>query len=295
MTNQSPLLLGPFSVKPLEEAGFKCPKLNFALRNPVTIAEYAQRVVQEGPKNSLDRVLRSQINVLKNATNMAQGKLNEIEIIYQTPEEALRAAIEQIPYGKYALFFIDNYEELGIESIHDALSNRPKPIIFTGQEEAGLLQNWLCGPQERENDIIMIGTQHQCNGIETELVVHIYVANCPSCGTSNADPVIISRAKAMLILSTYQRQNCTVLECGWNRNDAEVGRWTTPSPSDEECEEDDQPLIEDNVLFVISQSPLWIRLLLLCKKRWKLLLAVLLTLVIGTSILIGFTYNIGIH
>ena len=295
MTNQCPLLLGPFSVKPLEEAGFKCPKLNFALRNPVTIAEYAQRVVQEGPKNSLDRVLRSQINVLKNATNMAQGKLNEIEIIYQTPEEALRAAIKQIPYGKYALFFIDNYEELGTESILDAFSDRPTPVIFTGQEQAGHFQNWLCQPEKRKNDIIMIGTQHQSNGIETELVVHIYVANCPSCSTSNADPVIISRAKAMLILSTYQRQHCTVLDCGLNRNDDEVGRWTTPNPSDEECEEDDQPLIEDNALFVISQSPFWIQVLFLCKKRWKLKLAVLLTLVIGASILIGFTYNKGIQ
>ena len=269
-------------MKPLEEAGFLCPKLNFALRNPVTIAEYAQRVVQEGHKHSLDRVLRSQINILKNATNMAQGQLNEMEIIHQTPKEALRAAIENIPHGKYALFFIDNYEELGTESILDTFSDRPTPVIFIGQEQAGHFQNWLCEPEKRKNDIIMIGAHHQSNGIETELVVHIYVANCPSCGTSNADPVIISRAKAMLILSTYRRQNCTILECGWNQNDVEV-RWTTPENSDVECEEDNRPLIEDNE----SQSSFWFTLLLLFKKRWKLLLPVLLTLVIGTSTLIG--------
>ena len=260
-------------MKPLEEAGFTCPKLNFALRNPVMIAEYAQRVVQEGHKHSLDRVLRSDINTLKNATNMAQGQLYEIEIIHHTPEEALRAAIEKIPHGKYALFFIDNYEELGTESILDAFSDRPTPVIFTGQEQAGHFQNWLCQPEKRKNDIIMIGTQHQSNGIETELVVHIYVANCPSCGTSNADPVIISRAKAMLILSTYQRQNCTILQCGWNQNELEVD-WTTPDNSDED-EDDNRPLIEDNE----SQS--------LCKKIWKILLPVLLILVIGTGILIG--------
>ena len=250
------------------------------MRNPVKIAEYTQRVVQDGPKNSLDRVLRSQISILKNATNMAEGQLNEIGIIYQTPEEALRAATEKIPHGKYALFFID--KELGIESILETLSHRPKPMIFRGQGEADQLQDWLCEPKKRKNDIFMIGTQHQCNGIETELVVHIYVANCPSCGTSNADPVIISRAKAMLILCTYQRQNCTVLECGWNKNDVEV-RWTTPSVSMEESEGDNQPLIEDNEI----QSPFWFKILLLCKKRWKVLLPVLLTLVIGTSILIG--------
>ena len=277
-------------MKPLEDAGFLCPKLNFPLRNPVKIAEYAQRVVQEGHKHSLDRVLRSQINILKNATNMAQGQLNEIEIIHQTPQEALRAAIEKIPHGKYALFFIDNYEELGTESILDTFSDRPTPIIFIGQEQAGHFQNWLCEPEKRKNDILMIGTQHQSNGIETELVIHIYVANCPSCGTSNADPVIISRAKAMLILSTYQRKYCS---CGWNQNELEV-RWTTPDNSDEECEEDNHPLIEDNALFV-SQSPFWNRLLLLCKKRWKLLMFVLLALIIGASVLIGYLYNKGIH
>ena len=44
---------------------------------------------------------------------------------------------------------------------------------------------------------------------------------------------------------------------------------------------DVEPLIEDN------ESHFWFRLLSLCKKRWKLLLPILLTLVIGTSILIG--------
>ena len=223
---------------------------------------------------------------------MAQGQLNEIEIIHHTPEEALRAAIEKIPYGKYALFFIDNYKKIGTESILDAFSDRPTPVIFTGQEQAGHFQNWLCEPEKRKNDVIMIGAQHQSNGIETELVVHIYVADCSSCGTSNADPVIISRAKAMLILATYQRQNCTVLECGLNRNDDEVGRWTTPSPSDDEYEEDDEPLIEDNSLFALSQSPFWIRLLLLCKKRWKLLLSVLLTLLIKVCVLIPCTLKV---
>ena len=121
------------------------------MRNPVKIAEYTQRVVQDGPKNSLDRVLRSQINILKNATNMAQGQINEIEIIHQTPQEALRAAIEKIPYGKYALFFIDNYIELGTESILDALSDRPTPIIFTGQDGEFVKKNNVKRQQEYAN------------------------------------------------------------------------------------------------------------------------------------------------
>ena len=60
--------------------------------------------------------------------------------------------------------------------------------------------------------MFIIGTQHQCNGIETELVANMYPADCPWCGISNADPVIISRAKGMLIMGTYQRLDCN---CGW--------------------------------------------------------------------------------
>ena len=44
------------------------------------------------------------------------------------------------------------------------------------------------------------------------MVVHIFPANCPLCGISSADPVIISRAKAMLIMATYQRVKCI---CGY--------------------------------------------------------------------------------
>ena len=52
---------------------------------------------------------------------------------------------------------------------------------------------------------------------------------------------------------------------------------------DDVFEEENQPLIENNE----SPGHFWSIPLLLCKKKWKLLLLVLLTLVIGTSILIG--------
>ena len=62
------------------------------------------------------------------------------------------------------------------------------PIIFTGDEETSALKKWLCEPKNRECDMCIVGSQHQCNGIETELVVHVYPANCPFCNISNADP-----------------------------------------------------------------------------------------------------------
>ena len=52
---------------------------------------------------------------------------------------------------------------------------------------------------------------------------------------------------------------------------------------DDVFEEENQPLIENNE----SPSHFCLRLLLLCKKKWKVLLLVFLILVVGTSILIG--------
>ena len=88
----------------------------------------------------------------------------------------------------------------------------------------------------------IIGTQHQCNGIETDLVVHIYPEDCPWCEISNADPVIISRAMAMLIISTYQRVQCG---CGWKALKEEAdGGWRTPeNQSDDEDNPDTDSLL----------------------------------------------------
>ena len=227
-------------MKPLEEAGFVCPRLNFALRNPVKIADYAQKVVQDGGKNFLDAVLRSPIEISKEATNMPEGQLVDTKMVHATSLDALQASAEKIPLGKYALFFIDKtISQYEIENIIKEICNRPLPMIFTGKEGTTTLKDWLCEPQRRKNDMCIIGTQHQCNGIETDVVVHIHVANCPMCGISNADPVIISRAKAMLIISTYKRPNCI---CGWNSNlslrkqseHESADGWITPYNSDDE-------------------------------------------------------------
>ena len=194
------------------------------------IAEHAQNVIQEGAKNLLVGGLRKKIS-LDSPINIVDGQLVQIEKIHNSYQEALSSAMLKIPYGKLGLFFVDNREirsgsETIIETIKSTFSERGDAHIFTGSESTPLLKDWLWDPKKRLNDMVIIGPQHQCNGIETEIVVHIYPADCPWCGISNADPVIISRATAMLILATYQRFQCC---CGWEQNKAEstVG-WLTP-------------------------------------------------------------------
>ena len=151
-------------------------------------------------------------------TNMADGQLVKINVQHEFPQEALLESIKQIPHGKHALFFLDNenMSKNNSESVLEAFSTRPMPIIPKESGEMGKFQIWLCEPEKRDRDVCIVGTQHGCNGIETDVVVHVHVADCPLCGISNTDPVILSRAKAMLIISTYKRLECP---CGWKKHD----------------------------------------------------------------------------
>ena len=220
--------LGPFSVKPLEKAGFVCPQLKYALRNPLSIAKQAQKIVQEGSINFIDGVLRTPIDTSAEL-NLIEGQLIKIDSVHSSWQEALFVTCQEIPHGKYGLFFIDQTKifEDHVTRIEDVFSTRPVPCTFTGNEDTNQLKNWLLHPKKRENDFCIFGVQHQSNGIETEIVVHIYQADCPMCGISNADPVIVSRATAMVITATYQRLYCP--NCKWNF-DIDDG-WMTPGGS----------------------------------------------------------------
>ena len=223
---------------PLQEAGFLCPKLRLPLRNPLKIAEFAHEVIQDGAKNLLDYgVLRSPIEI--SDLNIVNGQLTDIRKSNLSFEEAFKASIDEIPHGRYALIFVDDREmnENVTEAIKEIHHSRKMPHVLSGNEITSNVKKWLCEPQSRENDMCIIGTDHQCNGIETEIVVHIYPKDCPWCGISNADPVIISRAKALLIVSTYQRLQCS---CGWTLCEENLDGWITP----DNCSNAEELIIE---------------------------------------------------
>ena len=213
------MISGPFSTKSLEEAGFICPKMKFPLRNPVRIAEHAHFVTKDGAKNLLDGVLRSPIEIpgSGSASNVVDGQLIQIEEEFKSCLDALCAVITKLPSQKSACFFIDDREmsEDPFETIDEAFSKRPVPTIFTGSEKTFHLKNWLCQPKRRVADMCIIGKNHQCNGIETEIVVHVYPSDCPCCSISHADPVIISRATAMLVSGISYYLSVLVLHDNW--------------------------------------------------------------------------------
>ena len=138
-------------------------------------------------------------------------------------------------------------------SIYDIIQEtflfRENPQILGGNEDNYILKKWLCDQQSRRSDICIVGTDHYFNGVDVNVVVHVLPADCPLCGLSNTNPVIITRAKAVLILAKYQRLDCT---CGWKHQItlSDAG-WSTPkNQSDDERDES----LKDSVGESISSS-----------------------------------------
>ena len=102
------LVSGPFTTEPLKKLGFECPKLNFALRNPLKIAKYAQEVVQDRDKSVLKSALKSPIDICISTINIPAGQLIQIDRSKHSFHQALTAALEKLPDRTFALIFIDD-------------------------------------------------------------------------------------------------------------------------------------------------------------------------------------------
>ena len=92
----------------MKEAGFECPRLSFALRNPLQIAKYGQEVVHDRNKSFLNSGLKSPIDVCRSTINIPDGQLLRIDKINRPCHYALTAALEKLPDQTFALIFIDD-------------------------------------------------------------------------------------------------------------------------------------------------------------------------------------------
>jgi hypothetical protein len=205
-------ILGRFSVKALEKSGFICPNLTFPLRNPLSIAKNAHKVSMDGAKNLQDGILQNDIDISTD-TNIVEGKLIILETIFSSCLEALDATLKEIPAMKSTMLFVENGFRAVITETFVSHS-RPIPIILTETEwDNETAQKWLCKPKSRTNDLcFIIRANHNCNGIETDIVSYVLPGPCPNCEFSSEDPIIASRATAMQIMARYRRSKCP--HCG---------------------------------------------------------------------------------
>ena len=108
--------------------------------------------------------------------------------------------------------FIEKNQTLEDWNINEVFVDREEPIELKESVNYEKYQKWLCQPQTRKNDLIFLGTKHNCNGIQTEIVIHVLPEPCILCDHSSEDPVIASRATARFIMVFYERLTCPQCE-----------------------------------------------------------------------------------
>ena len=103
--------------------------------------------------------------------------------------------------------------EASIKSVYKSVKRKEPEFLNFGPGYEEQLRNWLCKPQSRQSDLIALNgiggmDSMYCHGIETDIVLHVG-STCRKGCYSMLDPVPMTRAKSMLILSKFQPIQCT--------------------------------------------------------------------------------------
>ena len=101
-----------------------------------------------------------------------------------------------------------------IKSVYKSVKRKEPEFLNFGLGYEEQLRNWFCKPQNRESDLIALNgiagmDSMYCHGIETDIVLHVG-STCRKGCYSMLNPVPMTRAKSMLILSKFQPAQCKV-------------------------------------------------------------------------------------
>ena len=128
-----------------------------------------------------------------------------------------QAGLKKIPNGpnQFALVIIGvwNPNEIhpeamaSIKNVYKLIKRKTPAFLEFGPGYEDQLKNWLCKPQNRESDLIAINCTNSMYGIETDIVLHVG-STCKKGCYSMLNPVAMTRAKSMLILSKFEALNC---------------------------------------------------------------------------------------
>ena len=98
-----------------------------------------------------------------------------------------------------------------IKRLYKSIKRKNPEFLEFGSGYEDQLKNWLCKPQHRKSDLIarngIGGIGMYCHGIETDVVLHVG-STCKKGCFSMLNPVPMTRAKSMLILSKFEPVEC---------------------------------------------------------------------------------------
>ena len=115
-----------------------------------------------------------------------------------------------------------------IKSVYKLIKRKTPALLDFGPGYENQLKNWLCKPQNRESDLIAVSFCNSvdslsiyCYGIETDIVLHVG-SKCKKRCLTIIDPVPMTRAKSMLILSKFETADCCL--CNVSQEDLPISQ-----------------------------------------------------------------------
>ena len=132
---------------------------------------------------------------------MNAGLLKDIEKVSNSPIEALEKAFKKIPAMKKCVIAFTDIEDILLSDIQVAFPRR-KFLEFSDPNE---FQEWQTS--DKNYFLVYVGNGYELSGLEFDSMICIFW-KCRDCGDEDTEPLIITRAKASLVVAKYSKPLC---------------------------------------------------------------------------------------
>ena len=145
---------------------------------------------------------------VKTRSNVNDGLLHEMPLIYPNPIKALQEAFK-VHHSKKNFIFVHSYrmvEELEMSTLKEAIPDHDF-LNFINEEE---LKSWLESSNVNQHLVLQSDyytLNSEASGMEFQSMIYLYQI-CLKCGYEYKHPGAITRARASLLLAKYETQDC---------------------------------------------------------------------------------------
>ena len=188
--------------KKAEDNGFTCPILQHCLRNGSNIVDASKST--KTPSEYFSANLTKFRENVEVKSKINRGIFKRIQAIYQNDIEAAKQALLNTSQNK-KYFIVVQSDSFSISDLKTANQEHD----FESFDDIQARQIWVASEKDK-NHLVLQAKQYSSNvigGLEFDQMIYI-CPTCLKCGTEHSIANIITRAKALLIMSSYGVETC---------------------------------------------------------------------------------------
>ena len=184
--------------KGLKDIHFFSPSLKHCLRNGQKIVELALKDESNIGLNCFGHQVEN-----KSKSNVNDGLLHEIGIISPNPIKALQEAFKDQNHKK--AFIVMENQGLEMSTLNEAI---PEHDFVSIKDDKGL-KKWIESSSKNQHLVLhdIYDYIFEVSGMEFQSMIYVSEI-CLKCGFQNKNSVLITRAKASLVIARYDGENC---------------------------------------------------------------------------------------